>query len=73
MPQGDDSYASAAWLGNLAHIYVLIGDYENAIDTLENILLLGSSPMTRGWLLADPTLEPLRDEPGFQELMYGAE
>ncbi len=72
VPQGDDSYASAAWLGNLAHIYVLIGDYENAIDTLENILRLGSSPLTRGWLLADPTLEPLRDEPGFQELMYGA-
>ena len=68
-PQDEKSNAGAAWAENLAHIYVLVGEYDAAIDVLEQLLETGS-PLTAAWLQADPTWEDLRNIPRFQELMW---
>ncbi len=68
-PLDEKSNAGAAWAENLAHIYVLVGEYDAAIDVLEQLLETGS-PLTAAWLQADPTWEDLRNIPRFQELMW---
>jgi TolB-like protein len=66
----DDPYAGAALVDNLAHIYVIVGEHDAAIEALES-LLTTDSPVTRAWLMADPTWDPLRSNPKFQELVEG--
>ena len=53
---------------NLALIYVMVGEYDSAIDQLE-FLLSSSGWMTVHLLRLDPDWEPLRDNPRFQELL----
>ena len=67
-PLEETPYAGAAMVDNLAHIYVLVGDYEGAVRQLE-ILMAADSPVSRAWLRVDPTWDPLRDEPAFQRLL----
>ena len=52
----------------LAHIYLLLGDHEKAIDQLDIMLTKGSQwsvPFVRN----DPTWEPLHKYPRFQKLV----
>ncbi len=52
----------------LAQIYVLLGEYDRAIEQLER--LLSTPTFFAGPLLgAEPTWEPLRAEPRFQALI----
>ncbi len=64
----EDPYAGAALADNLAHIYVRVGEGDAAIDELES-LLSAETPLSAPWLRADPTWDPLRDEPRFQRLL----
>ena len=41
-----------------------------AIDQLESLLAV-DAPLSVRWLSADPTWDPLRDEPRFQRLLEG--
>jgi tetratricopeptide (TPR) repeat protein len=68
LPLSEDTYAGAALVDNLAHIYVMVGEYDAAVDQLE-ILLSVDSPVSVPWLMADPTWDPLRDRPGFMNLL----
>ncbi|KPK79019.1 MAG: hypothetical protein AMS25_14020 [Gemmatimonas sp. SM23_52] len=68
LPISEDAYAGAALVDNLAHIYVMVGDYDAAIDELE-ALLSADAPVSVPWLLADPTWDPLRDNPRFESLI----
>ncbi|MCZ6616769.1 MAG: protein kinase [Gammaproteobacteria bacterium] len=55
-------------LKDLAQIYVMMGDHDEAINHLERLLsvpALFSAP----YLKADPTWLPLRDDPRFQDLL----
>ncbi|UCF18922.1 MAG: hypothetical protein JSU87_13465 [Gemmatimonadota bacterium] len=70
LPISEDAYAGAALVDNLAHIYVMVGEYEAAVDQLE-VLLNADAPVTVPWLNADPTWDPLRDRPSFQALLAG--
>ena len=72
LPISQDPYAGAALADNLAHIYVIIGEYDAAVDQLEE-LLAADSPVTLPWLKADPTWDPLRDNPRFQQLLAGTQ
>jgi tetratricopeptide (TPR) repeat protein len=70
LPLAEDAYTGGALADNLAHIYVRVGEYDAAIDELRSLLAV-DSPLSVSWLSADPTWEPLREEPGFQRLLQG--
>jgi len=56
------------YVQNLAQIYVMVGDYDAAIDRLEYLLSIPSwisVPLLR----IDPTWAPLRNHPRFQKLL----
>jgi TolB-like protein len=59
---------------DLATVYVIVGDFEAALELLE-WLLEHPSAMTVGRLRAEPRWDPLRDHPRFQALLekYGSE
>ena len=56
------------FLHQLARIYILNGDAEMAIDALER-LLARPYYLSPGWLRIDPTFNPLRQHPRFQQLV----
>jgi adenylate cyclase len=68
-----DHAARSPWTGpeyvlNLAQTYMLVGETDKAIDTLERLLKLPHY-MTPAWLAVDPTYDSLRKNPRFQKLV----
>jgi serine/threonine-protein kinase len=53
---------------DLAEIYLMVGEYEAAIDQLEYLLSVPST-ITIPLLRVDPLYDPLRDHPRFQALL----
>jgi tetratricopeptide (TPR) repeat protein len=60
----DADHDSAAWT---ASAYALLGDKDKALDWLEHAIKLGNE--NRPWFETDFTLESLRNEPRFLDLM----
>jgi TolB-like protein/Flp pilus assembly protein TadD len=56
-------------LYNCACLYSRLGEVDDAIDALRQALEAGYA--NRGWAKQDPDLNPLRDNPQFQQLMAG--
>jgi hypothetical protein len=52
----------------LARIYLLVGEPEQALDQLEPLLRIPYY-LTPGWLRVDPTFDPLRSNPRFAKLL----
>jgi len=50
---------------DLAHIYVLTGDYQSAIEELDHLLSIPGW-VSIPWLELDPRWAPLRDDPGYE-------
>ncbi|MFC1540279.1 protein kinase [Gemmatimonadota bacterium] len=67
-PLSHDALQGAHFVLGLAYIYVMVDEYNLAIDQLE-ILLERPSYYTARYFLMDRILEPLRDNPRFQQLM----
>ena len=55
-------------LKDLAQIYVMLGDYDEAIGQLEHLLSVPAF-ISAGYLKVDPTWNPLRDHPRFLALL----
>jgi len=53
---------------DLAHIYVMVGEYDKAIDRLEDLLSI-PGPLSIPLLRLDPAWDPLRNHPRFQDLL----
>ena len=53
---------------DLARIYVMVGDFDAAIDQLE-FLLSKPGVLSIPLLRLDPTWDPLRDHPDFEKLI----
>jgi serine/threonine-protein kinase len=70
LPVNVDALRGYDLRAKLAHIYVLVGDYEKACATLEPLLKL-PGPLSPGWLKIDPTFAPLRGNPRFERLVNG--
>ncbi len=68
LPDAAGPSATAAWAENLAHIYVMVGQHDDAIDVIETLLESGS-PVSAAWLRVDPTWNAIRDHPRFQQLL----
>ena len=52
----------------MAYIHVLRGNYDRALDRLEEVLSVPAY-VSSARMQADPLLAPLRDHPRFQALM----
>jgi len=68
-PIRSDPYASGeAILLDMAHINIIVGDYEMAIEQIE-LLLSIPSEVTQWRLKLDPIYDPIRNQPRFQKLV----
>ena len=54
---------------NVACVYSLLGDLEQAFDLLERLLPNAGYELKHGWIKHDSDLDPLRSHPGFQKIM----
>lgn len=52
----------------MAYIHVLLGDYDRALDRLEEVLSVPAF-YSSAWMQADPLLAPLRSHQHFQILV----
>jgi tetratricopeptide (TPR) repeat protein len=68
MPISREAIDGPEILAHLAEIYMILGDYDLAIDQLE-VLLSIPSWLSAAWLEFDPFWAPLRDHPRFQALL----
>jgi tetratricopeptide (TPR) repeat protein len=61
-------------ISNLAFIYVLVGEYDAALDQIEHLLSVPSN-LSVPLLRLDPRWDPLRAHPNYKELLtsYGSE
>ena len=65
-----DAWVAPSVAGDVAYVYVAIGEYDAAIDNLEFVLSVCSrSVISVPVMRVDPRLDPLRDHPRFQALL----
>jgi tetratricopeptide (TPR) repeat protein len=70
VPPTKDTQSGSYYQHLLARIYILTGDAEKALDTLEP-LLQNPYYLSPGWLRIDPTFDPIRKHPRFVRLVEG--
>jgi TolB-like protein len=63
-----DGYSGPYNAHLLARIYLLAGEHEQALDQLDELLRIPYY-LSPGWLKIDPTFDPLRKHPRFQQLV----
>jgi len=63
------SPGDSVMLYNGACLYSRLGEKQRAIDTLRQAIAAGVTNF--GWMKHDPDFDPIRDEPGFVELLQG--
>ncbi len=68
LPVTRDADGGPLRLEELARIYVMVGEYDDAIDTIEYLLSIPYT-LSKPLLKIDPAWDPLRDHPGFIELL----
>jgi serine/threonine protein kinase/tetratricopeptide (TPR) repeat protein len=68
LPRSKDGFYYIPFAIDLAQIYVMVGDHEHAIEQLE-YLLTNPSWISAPFLEYDPTWNPLRADPKFQEML----
>jgi len=75
MPVSRDAYSGPSYLGFLAQLYVRLGENDQALDTLGQLLAVPSSgvAISPALLKLDPVWDPLRKDPRFQKLIANGE
>jgi serine/threonine protein kinase/tetratricopeptide (TPR) repeat protein len=68
LPRSKDGFYYLPFAIDLAHIYVRVGDHARAVEQLE-ALLANPSWISVKFLGIDPTWNPLRSDPRFEELL----
>jgi len=68
LPLSKDAMYGLSYLLDLAHIYTLLGDSDNALATIEELLAVPSN-LSPPLLEVDPRWSKLRDHPGVQKLL----
>ena len=72
LPVTKEAYRGTFRVENLARIYVMVGDFDLAIDQLEHLFKIPSE-LSIPLLQLDPTWDPLRDQPRFKKLLESDE
>jgi len=67
LPLNKDALGNPYLQHQLARIYLLLGEHEDALDVLEQLLDVPYL-LSPGWLRIDPTFDPLRGNPRFESL-----
>jgi hypothetical protein len=70
-PISKDTYQGYYREWDLARIYVMVGEYDAAVDRLAYLVSIPGY-LTPAWLRIDPTWDALRSHPRFQRLLAGA-
>ena len=70
MPISRDGYFGPYVQLQLVRIYLLVGEPEQALDSLAPLLRVPFY-LSPGWLRLDPTFDPLRNDARFQKLVKG--
>jgi tetratricopeptide (TPR) repeat protein len=74
VPPEKDALEGPETLANLAEIEARAGDVSAAVRTLRQVLLLPAGMVaSTGRLKVDPVWDPIRNDPGFQQLLAGKE
>jgi TolB-like protein/Tfp pilus assembly protein PilF len=69
MPVSKDALNGFSRVEELAHIYAMVGEYDEAIRLLEYLMSIPGD-LGIGALRLDPAWKPLRDKPSFQALLH---
>jgi tetratricopeptide (TPR) repeat protein len=69
-PVASDAQSGPYYQHLLTRTYILLGNQEKALDTLEPLLKIPYY-LSPGWLRIDPTFDSLRKNPRFQRLVEG--
>ena len=75
IPVSRDAYSGPGYLGYLAQLYVRLGENDQALDTLRQLLAVPSSgvAISPALLKLDPVWDPLRKDPRFEKLIAHGE
>jgi tetratricopeptide (TPR) repeat protein len=68
MPMSREAWRATYRLEDMARILTMVGEHDEAITTLDAVLSIPAEVSVAG-LSADPAWAPLRDTPGFRELI----
>jgi len=68
-PVSKDAYWGPGYVVSLAQIYVMVGEYEEALDKIEYLLSIPSYTLSVPLLRLDPVWDPLREHPRFKRLL----
>ena len=68
-PVSKDALIGPYGVEDLAFIYTLVGEHDDALDRLEYLLSIPSLTMSVPMLRLDPRWDPLRDHPRYKELI----
>jgi tetratricopeptide (TPR) repeat protein len=74
LPITRDAFAGPEYLGYLAQIYMRVGENDQAIALLRQVMSIPAGlSMSAACLKLDPTWDPLRKDPRFQKLIDDSE
>ena len=68
-PVSMDTYLGPIYVAWLAKIYVMVGEYEVALDKIEYLLSIPNRYVSAQLLQLDPIWDPLRELPRFKQLL----
>ncbi len=70
LPVSKDAMRGICRVGDLARIYVMVGEFDLAINQIESLLSIPGE-LSISLLRLDPAWAPLRDHPRFEKLLKG--
>lgn len=68
-PVSKDALTGIAFVQDLASIYIMVGEYEAALDQIEYLLSIPSWQISVPYLRIEPEFDPLRGHPRFKRLL----